>query len=66
MSLVRVRAHAVPEEGWFTVEDHRRWLSSVQVIVPEDMVDMALRAARTEAEFDSIYEYSGRPCIREE
>jgi len=60
MSLVRVTG-ALPVDG-ATAEDYRAVVASQRVVVPEDTIDAALRNAKTEADFDAIYEYSGRPC----
>jgi len=61
MSLVRVTG-ALPVDG-ATAEDYRAVVASQRVVVPEDTIDAALRNAKTEADFDAIYEYSGRPCF---
>ena len=59
MSLVRVTG-AVPLDGLYG-DDLRACAQGQRTVVPEDMVDVALRNAKSEAEFDAIYAYSGRP-----
>lgn len=62
MSLVRVTG-ALPNDCDWTGDDLCALVRSQQTVIPEDTIDVALRNAKTEEEFDAIYAYSGRPVI---